>query len=640
MINYKKSKAMQCVFFPFFVINDILPVKAISEVFSIFEIIGNLCLFNFQSESYWTRTDIYRIISSNQNYQARLIDILEISFNYFINSNDEMNLKTEENLKFISKACLSILIQGKLRDLMKENYSKFVILLTKLFVYNNICYIDQDKTDKIDKFINSYLKKLMIYQDNFLTIKYSALEKDIKKTLINWSLLHEIIDISNENVQVIIYNFLNEILEKSFSNTYISDLVQICSSILKKELVVHKSVEKIIFNAITIKIDQLNQSDLDRFTGFGEYDTELVHKLIREVITKKWPPNSNDLYGIFKFIFECNNFLRVFLYGNFVQNDPMLISKIAQIISLLEFTCTNLITGNIDISIVCLLNENKNTFFELIQLFKNEISSKFTDNGNLNKIPYLLEMRFEQLAAFEKFLALMNRLLGYFKSFDSNKIKISYEDFETKLKHLNRHYKEKKIDFISKCCLDDILISERKTCTNMINRVNHFDEIDKNKIDKIENFIKISKENIYLRFYTKESINEFIKSVCLEDFMNQIIDSSMEKYERLGERLKNGRLELKYFSNILAKIGVDLQIGQENELYKTELRTMMVRANMTDNQIEFRLNQLKLCLNLPKIKQISELILTIKEKDNLESDFKPLKQILESVIWKFFFLNF
>ena len=47
-------------------------------------------------------------------------------------------------------------------------------------------------------------------------------------------------------------------------------------------------------------------------------DKQLLKNLANDIINQKWPRHDDEL-GIFKFIFECNTFLRVFLLiGNFI----------------------------------------------------------------------------------------------------------------------------------------------------------------------------------------------------------------------------------------------------------------------------------------------------------------------------------
>ncbi|RNA31079.1 E3 ubiquitin-ligase RNF213-like [Brachionus plicatilis] len=194
-------------------------------------------------------------------------------------------------------------------------------------------------------------------------------------------------------------------------------------------------------------------------------------------------------------------------------------------------------------------------------------------------------------------------------------------------------YNSKKIIDLSECNLDDfsINLNQIDVKESLIKRIINFDEIDKTKIEKFKYFIEFCKENTYLLFYIQESINGFHKPVELKCFLDQILDDAFFKFNKLGEDLKNGKLDLKYFSNDIAKIGKNLKIEKENELYKTELVKAMDHVKMSEKEIEFRLKQLKHFLNLPKIKEISELLLEIKKKENLNSNFGPLEQIHQSL---------
>ena len=632
MIEFKRSKVIQFASLSFLIKNQ-NKNDIILKLVSIFEMIGYLCCLSFENTSRWKRTFIYDQIYFNYTFKVRFLEIFEILIDNYISSNDK-NLKTAENLKFLSQAC-KLLLNQNFKAIFNENYSRFIIILTKLYVHDDICYIEQDNKVNVDHFIRNKLNKLGFNSDNNLILIYSKSEKaDVKKTLENWNLLHKISEKSNQNIAEIIKELLRDISSKSFYNLNTFELVKISHLILKNELKVHTNVEQDIFNAIVKKME--SQKDLNYLTELSEYNNKLVNNLIQEVIIKKWP-QSNDPYGILNFLFECNNFLKIFLYEKVIKQNKILEDKTLQIISLLDNILNELISGEIVIYIFQIIYEHNTVFCELYSFFENTLSTKFKENINLDTIKRFLQVRFFQIKCFQDFQSLMFTLVDFFRIIASKNIQINYGSFENKLERL-KDYKTKKIIDICECNLDDGFINQN----NFENRLKHFDEIDKNKINKIKNFVEFSQDNIYLLFYIKETVNECKKSIAVEDFVNETIDVSMTKYNNLGNNLKNGKLELDYFSNELVKIGKNLKIEKENELYKEELEKVMRKADMSKDQIEICLKKLKNYLNLPKIKEISELLLVIREKENLSGDYQPLEQISESVIFFkncIFFIN-
>ena len=72
-------------------------------------------------------------------------------------------------------------------------------------------------------------------------------------------------------------------------------------------------------NCLLIEI----QGEINNLTKLANNEVGLVRELTNQVLNQKWPKRDDEI-AIFRFLFECNNFMRVFvLIGKYYTNKEL-----------------------------------------------------------------------------------------------------------------------------------------------------------------------------------------------------------------------------------------------------------------------------------------------------------------------------
>ncbi len=161
---------------------------------------------------------------------------------------------------------------------------------------------------------------------------------------------------------------------KNLNISTLFDFIKYFSQNEKVNQKLHDDLKAFTINAIEYNIESMTRNDMNKLV-----DLQISHNfndLVKNVLNKKWPKDEND-ESIFKFIFECNPFLKVvvFMEKNFNKNIHE--EKETQIISLLDSTLERLSKGTIKLSLLNLLNSNRKILKEMLTLFSERLYFKF-----------------------------------------------------------------------------------------------------------------------------------------------------------------------------------------------------------------------------------------------------------------------
>ena len=154
-----------------------------------------------------------------------------------------------------------------------------------------------------------------------------------------------------------------------------------------------------------------NLVDLDVSDKFNE--------LVKNVLNKKWPKDESE-ESIFKFIFDCNPFLKVFIFMERSVKKKEHEAKEVQIISLLDATLRDIRKGTIKLSLLGLLYSNRKVLKEMLELFSESLDSKFWTNPKEMEamIDKIFEFRLSEVEIVAKFTKNMENLYYMMRTTD------------------------------------------------------------------------------------------------------------------------------------------------------------------------------------------------------------------------------
>ncbi len=98
--------------------------------------------------------------------------------------------------------------------------------------------------------------------------------------------------------------------------------------------------------------------------------------------------------------------------------------------------------------------------------------------------------------------------------------------------------------------------------------------------------------------------------------------SSYKEYKDIAKKLKNGSLTFKQFDSL----------SGTKEGWELHFKTLMSFAEMSEKECDKRLQQITVFKQLNNIKAIIEVLMDIREKNNLTGDFATLIDMNKSVI--------
>ena len=120
--------------------------------------------------------------------------------------------------------------------------------------------------------------------------------------------------------------------------------------------------------------------------------------------------------------------------------------------------------------------------------------------------------------------------------------------------------------------------------------------------------------------------------MSLETLFNEIMVKSETSFTSLIRDVCDGNLPLQSFED-LAKVTCKYKVGNVlNTNWMANFSVLMKFNKFSDKQIKIRLRQFDIYLHINKIKDITQVLLGIKEKNNLTGDYKFLENIAKSVI--------
>ena len=105
--------------------------------------------------------------------------------------------------------------------------------------------------------------------------------------------------------------------------------------------------------------------------------------------------------------------------------------------------------------------------------------------------------------------------------------------------------------------------------------------------------------------------------------------SAQDEYSSLGNQVKEGVLSFKEFD----------RLTKNESNWKQYFNTLMIFAEMTEEMCVERMKQIKVYKSLNNIKKIIEILMEIKEKNDLTGEFKVLDEMNASVSLKICILS-
>lgn len=178
---------------------------------------------------------------------------------------------------------------------------------------------------------------------------------------------------SNDSLKERINNFLTTDLKSQKIST-LFDIVKYFSQDEKVNQKLHDDLKAFTIEAIQYNIEKMTSNEVNKLVDLRtSYN---FNELVKNVLNKKWPKDESD-ESIFKFIFDCNPFLKVFVFMERSVNKNSHEEKEIQIISLLASTLERLSKGTIKLSLLNLLNSKIKVLKEMLELFSERLYSKF-----------------------------------------------------------------------------------------------------------------------------------------------------------------------------------------------------------------------------------------------------------------------
>jgi len=178
--------------------------------------------------------------------------------------------------------------------------------------------------------------------------------------------------------------------------------------------------------AIQFNIENMTTHDMNILANLDL--AENYNNLVNDVIKKKWPKDESS-ESIFKFIFDCHPFLKVFVFMSRSVAKGDLEEKEIQIISLLDATLMDLSNGTIRLSLLELLNSSRKVLKEILELFSERLDTKICANSKEigNIIDNIFEFRLDEVKIVKKFtsdmenlFSIMNKTNFYYKGLFEN----------------------------------------------------------------------------------------------------------------------------------------------------------------------------------------------------------------------------
>ena len=125
---------------------------------------------------------------------------------------------------------------------------------------------------------------------------------------------------SNDSLKERINNFLTTDLKSQKIST-LFDIVKYFSQDEKVNQKLHDDLKAFTIEAIQYNIEKMTSNEVNKLVDLRtSYN---FNELVKNVLNTKWPKDESD-ESIFKFIFDCNPFLKVFV---FMERKGYLLSK-------------------------------------------------------------------------------------------------------------------------------------------------------------------------------------------------------------------------------------------------------------------------------------------------------------------------
>ena len=117
----------------------------------------------------------------------------------------------------------------------------------------------------------------------------------------------------------------------------------------------------------------------------------------------------------------------------------------------------------------------------------------------------------------------------------------------------------------------------------------------------------------------------------METLFNEIMVNSEKSFTSLIRDVCDGNLLLQSFED-LSKVTIKYKVGNVlNTNWMYNFSVLMEFNKFSDKQIKIRLRQFDIYLKINSIKEITLVLLEIKEKNNLTGDYKFLENIAKTV---------
>ena len=168
------------------------------------------------------------------------------------------------------------------------------------------------------------------------------------------------------------------------------------------------------------------------------------------------------------------------------------------------------------------------------------------------------------------------------------------------------------------------IVSFQKTNHNinkfLNERIIDFGDVDRNNIDFIQTFFEIFNDNPILKSLLKENINIQNKNIAF-DVLVETMKATLNEYKRIGQHMRDGTLSFEKFDSLI----------KAHKNWKDSIRKLMNLMEANEKLCNERFHQIEIYQKLNNINKILDMLMEIKEKNQLTGDFEFLENIHTSV---------
>ena len=262
---------------------------------------------------------------------------------------------------------------------------------------------------------------------------------------------------------------------------------------------------------------------------------------------------------------------------------------------------------------------------DLLKLFDKRLDTNLFKNNEMEAfVKKLIFFRKKEIGNFKKFYEKMTTIFKFSFKIQSN---LEYNHFIQVYSKYSSLEKFEINDFCECVSFESIpKLDNSDTPLNLDYQIKIFEEISREQLDFFIEFINNYEKDFFLKFYLNKELEKTKSKLSLQDFFNNSVKNVQATYDDLVDQVINGVLGLEEFENLAS---LDFKFVKKKDISKSwqdNFKTLMKsRKNIEPSLIKARIEQLEIYLKIDKIKEITSILLEIKEKNSLTSDFSYLE---------------